>query len=187
MYKILITDKLAQEGINLINGTDNFEAVIKTGISEDELAKIIGDYDGLIIRSGTQVTAKVLENPGKLKGIARAGVGVDNIDIPAATQKGVLVMNTPGGNTLSAAEHTMALMLSLSRNVVPACNSLKEGAWDRKKYTGNQLNKKVLGVIGLGRIGMSVVKMALGFNMRVIGYDPFAAPPEASENRLEPG
>ena len=112
-------------------------------------------------------------------------MGVDNIDIPSATQKGVLVMNTPGGNTLSAAEHTMALMLSLSRNVVPACNSLKEGAWDRKKYTGNQLNKKVLGVIGLGRIGMSVVKMALGFNMRVIGYDPFAAPPEASELGIE--
>ena len=185
MYKILITDKLAQEGVDLINGTDNFEAVIKTGISEDELAKIIGDYDGLIIRSGTQVTAKVLENPGKLKGVARAGVGVDNIDIPAATQKGILVMNTPGGNTLSAAEHTMALMLALSRNVVPACNSLKEGAWDRKKYTGNQLNNKVLGVIGLGRIGMSVVKMALGFNMRVIGYDPFAAPPEAAELGIE--
>lgn len=179
MYKILITDKLAQEGIDLINGTENFEAVIQTGISEDELAKIIGDYDGLIIRSGTQVTAKVLENPGKLKGVARAGVGVDNIDIPAATQKGVLVMNTPGGNTMSAAEHTMALMLSLSRNVVPACNSLKDGAWDRKKYTGNQLNNKVLGVIGLGRIGMSVVKMALGFSMKVIGYDPFAAPKEA--------
>ena len=185
MYKILITDKLAQEGIDLINATENFEAVIKTGISEDELAQIIGEYDGLIIRSGTQVTAKVLENPGKLKGIARAGVGVDNIDVPAATQKGILVMNTPGGNTLSAAEHTMALMLALSRNVVPACNSLKEGAWDRKKYTGNQLNKKVLGVIGLGRIGMSVVKMALGFNMRVIGYDPFAAPQEAVELGIE--
>ena len=185
MYKILITDKLAQEGIDLINGMDNFEAVVKTGISEDELAKIIGHYDGLIIRSATQVTAKVLENPGKLQGIARAGVGVDNIDIPTATQKGILVMNTPGGNTLSAAEHTMALMLSLSRNIVPACNSLKEGVWDRKKYTGNQLNKKVLGVIGLGRIGMSVVKMALGFNMRVIGYDPFAAPPEANELGIE--
>ena len=185
MYKILITDKLAQEGVDLINGTKNFEAVIKTGISEDELSQIIGDYDGLIIRSGTQVTAKVLENPGKLKGVARAGVGVDNIDIPTATQKGVLVMNTPGGNTLSAAEHTLALMLSLSRNVVPACNSLKEGAWDRKLYTGNQLNNKVLGVIGLGRIGMSVVKMALGFNMQVIGFDPFAAPKEAEQLGIE--
>ena len=185
MYKILITDKLAKEGVDLIKSIDNFEPVVRTGISEDELADIIGDYDGLIIRSGTQVTAKVLEKPGKLKGIARAGVGVDNIDVPAATQKGILVMNTPGGNTLSAAEHTMALMLALSRNVVPACNSLKAGAWDRKKYTGNQLNKKVLGVIGLGRIGMSVVKMAIGFNMRVIGYDPFAAPKEADQMGVE--
>ncbi|MHC4236896.1 MAG: phosphoglycerate dehydrogenase [Planctomycetota bacterium] len=181
MYKILITDKLAQEGIDLINAMDDFEPVVRTGISEDELAEIIGEYDGLIIRSATTVTPKVLENSGKLKGIARAGVGVDNIDIPTATQKGVLVMNTPGGNTLSAAEHTMALMLSLSRNVVPACNSLKEGAWDRKKYTGNQLNGKTLGVIGLGRIGMSVVNMALGFNMRVVGFDPFAAPKEAEQ------
>ena len=120
MFKILIADKLAQEGIDLINSIDDFEAVVRTGLSEDELVEIIGDYDGLIVRSATTVTPKILANSGKLKGIARAGVGVDNIDIPAATQKGILVMNTPGGNTLSAAEHTMALMLSLSRNVVQA-------------------------------------------------------------------
>lgn len=185
MFKILITDKLAQEGIDLIASMDGFEPVVKTGISEDELCSIIGEYDGLIIRSATQVTAKVLENSGKLKGIARAGVGVDNIDIPAATRKGVLVMNTPGGNTLSAAEHTMALMLSLSRNVVPACTSLKAGAWDRKKYMGNQLNSKTLGVIGLGRIGMAVVKMALGFNMKIVGYDPFAVPQTAIDLGVE--
>ena len=185
MYKILITDKLAQQGIDLINQTQGFEAVVKTGITEDELAAIIGEHDGLIIRSGTKVTARVLENPGRLKGVARAGVGVDNIDIPAATRKGVLVMNTPGGNTLSAAEHTLALMLALSRNVVPACNSLKAGTWDRKKYMGNQLNNKVLGVIGLGRIGMAVAQMALGFNMKVLGYDPFAAPKQAAELGLE--
>ncbi|MHC4552713.1 MAG: phosphoglycerate dehydrogenase [Planctomycetota bacterium] len=181
MYKILIADKLAQEGVDLINSIDGFEAVVKTGMSEDELASVIGEYDGIIIRSASQITEKVLENSGKLKGVARAGVGVDNIDIPAATRKGVIVMNTPGGNTLSAAEHTMALMLALSRNVVPACNSLKAGAWDRKKYMGNQLNNKTLGVIGMGRIGMAVVKMALGFNMNVIGYDPFAVPKEAAE------
>ncbi|MBN2180967.1 MAG: phosphoglycerate dehydrogenase [Sedimentisphaerales bacterium] len=185
MIKILITDKLAQEGIDLLNGTDGVEAVVKTGISEDELAQIIGEHDGLIIRSGTKVTAKVLENPGKLKGVARAGVGVDNIDIPAATRKGILVMNTPGGNTLSAAEHTMALILSLSRNVVPACASLKGGAWDRKKYMGNQLNNKVLGLIGLGRIGMAVAKMAMGFNMKILGYDPFAAPTDAEKLGIE--
>lgn len=185
MYKILVSDKLAQEGIDLINASPDFEAVVRTGLKEEELASMIGEYDGLIIRSATQVTAKVLEKPGKLKGVARAGVGVDNVDIPTATRKGVLVMNTPGGNTLSAAEHTMALMLSLSRHVVPACNKLKAGTWDKKSYTGNQLNTKTLGVIGLGRIGMSVVKMALGFNMRVLGYDPFAAPVEAEKMGVE--
>ena len=185
MIRVLITDKLAQEGIDLLNGQDGVEAVVKTGIGEDELAGIIGEYDGLIIRSGTRVTAKVLENPGKFRAVARAGVGVDNIDIPAATRKGVLVMNTPGGNTLSAAEHTMALMLSMSRNVVPACSSLKAGAWDRKKYMGTQLNGKVLGLIGLGRIGMSVAKMARGLDMKVIGYDPLAAPPDAGKVGVE--
>ena len=185
MIKVLITDKLAQEGIDLLNSTDGVEAVVKTGISEDELAQIIGEHDGLIIRSGTKVTAKVLANPGKLKAIARAGVGVDNIDIPEATRKGILVMNTPGGNTLSAAEHTMALILAMSRNVVPACDSLKSGAWDRKKYMGNQLNNKVLGLIGLGRIGMAVAKMAKGFNMKILGYDPIAAPAEAEKLGVE--
>ena len=185
MIKVLITDKLAQEGIDLLNSTDGVEATVKTGIGEDELAKIIGEYDGLIVRSGTQVTAKVLANPGKLKGIARAGVGVDNIDIPEATRKGILVMNTPGGNTLSAAEHTMALILAMSRNVVPACISLKGGGWDRKKYMGNQLDNKVLGVIGLGRIGMAVAKMAKGFNMKILGYDPFAAPANAEKLGIE--
>lgn len=181
MIRVLVTDKLAQEGIDLLNSTDGVEAVVKTGIAEDELAQIIGEHDGLIVRSGTKVTAKVLANPGKLKAIARAGVGVDNIDVPEATRKGVLVMNTPGGNTLSAAEHTMALILAMSRNVVPACNSLKSGVWDRKKYMGNQLNGKVLGLIGLGRIGMAVAQMAKGFNMKILGYDPLAAPAEAEK------
>ncbi|MFC1737873.1 phosphoglycerate dehydrogenase [Planctomycetota bacterium] len=185
MIKVLITDKLAQEGIDLLNSKEGVEAVVKTGISEDELAESIGKYDGLIIRSGTKVTAKVLSNPGKLKAIARAGVGVDNIDIPEATRKGILVMNTPGGNTLSAAEHAMALMLAMSRNIVPACNSLKSGAWNRKKYMGNQLNGKILGLIGLGRIGRAVAKMAKGFNMIVLGYDPLAAPDDAEKLGVE--
>jgi len=187
MIKVLITDKLAKEGIDLLNSMDGVQPIVKTDVSEDELAKIIGEYDGLIVRSGTKVTAKVLANPGKLKGIARAGVGVDNIDVTQATRKGILVMNTPGGNTLSAAEHTMALILAMSRNVVPACNSLKSGAWDRKKYMGNQLNNKVLGVIGLGRIGIAVAKMARGFNMKIIGYDPLAAPPDAEKIGIEIG
>ena len=185
MIKILITDKLAQQGIDLLNSTEDVEAVVKVGIDKDELAKIIGEHDGLIIRSGTKVTADVLANPGRLKAIARAGVGVDNIDVEEATRKGILIMNTPGGNTLSAAEHTMALMLAMSRNVVTACQSLKSGVWDRKKYMGNQLSGKVLGLIGLGRIGMSVAKMARGFDMKVLGYDPFASPPDAEKLGIE--
>jgi len=185
MIKILITDKLAKEGIELLKSMKDVEPVVKTGISPEELASIIGQYDGLIVRSETKVTAKVLENPGKLRGIARAGAGVDNIDVPTATKKGILVMNTPGGNTLSAAEHTMALMLAMSRHVVPACTSLKGGLWDKKSYMGNQLNNKTLGVIGLGRIGMAVAKMAGGFNMKILGYDPIATPPDAEKLGIE--
>jgi len=185
MIKVLVADKLAKEGIDLLNSADGVEAVVKTGLSEEELAKIIGEYDGLIVRSETKVTAKVLANSGRLKGIARAGVGVDNIDVPAATRKGILVMNTPGGNTASAAEHTMALILAMSRKIVPACNSLKAGVWDRKKYMGNQLAGKVLGIIGLGRIGMAVAKMANAFGMKILGHDPFAAPPDAEKLGIE--
>ncbi|MHC4156469.1 MAG: Rossmann-fold NAD(P)-binding domain-containing protein [Planctomycetota bacterium] len=127
MIKVLITDKLAQEGIDLLNSIDDVEAVVKTGIAEDELAEIIGEHDGLIVRSGTKVTAKVLARAGKLRGIARAGVGVDNIDVAEATRKGILVMNTPGGNTLSAAEHTMALILSMgtARNIWVASSTAR--------------------------------------------------------------
>ncbi len=185
MIKVLITDKLAQQGIDLLNSKDGVQAEVNTGLDEDQLAEIIKDYDGLIIRSGTKVTKKVLSNHGNLKAIARAGVGVDNIDIPEATRKGIVVMNTPGGNTQSAAEHTIALMIAMSRNVVPACNSLKAGNWDRKKYMGNQLNSKVLGIIGLGRIGMAVAKIATGFNMKIIGYDPIAAAPGAEKIGVE--
>lgn len=181
MIKVLVSDKLAKEGIDLLKTMGGVEPVVKTGMSEDELAACIGEYDGLIIRSETKVTAKVMANAGKLKAIARAGVGIDNVDVPAATKKGIIVMNTPGGNTLSAAEHTMALMLAMSRKVVPACYTLKSGVWEKKKYMGNQLNGKVLGIIGLGRIGMAVAKMAAGFNMEIIGYDPLAVPPDAEK------
>ncbi|MDD5010679.1 MAG: phosphoglycerate dehydrogenase [Phycisphaerae bacterium] len=185
MIKILIADKLAKEGIDLLKSMKDVEPVVKTGISPEELIATIGEYDGLIVRSATQVTAKALEKPGKLRGIARAGAGVDNIDVAAATKKGILVMNTPGGNTLSAAEQTMTLMMAISRHVVPACNSLKGGVWDKKSYMGNQLNNKVLGVIGLGRIGMAVAKMSSGFNMKILGYDPVATPPDAEKLGIE--
>jgi D-3-phosphoglycerate dehydrogenase len=185
MIKVLISDKLAKEGVDLLKSMDGVEPVVKTGMTEDELASVIGEYDGLIIRSDSKVTAKVLANSGKLKAIARAGVGIDNVDVPTATRRGIIVMNTPGGNTLSAAEHTMALMLGMSRHIVPACNSIKSGKWDRKAYMGNQINHKVIGVIGLGRIGMAVAKMAKGFDMKVLGYDPLAAPANAEQEGIE--
>ncbi len=185
MIKILVTDKLAQEGLDVLSGNDDVELTVKTGVSEDELASIIGDYDGLIIRSGTQVTAKVLENSGRLKGIARAGVGVDNVDVSNATQKGIVVMNTPDGNTISAAEHTIALLMALSRHIPQGCSTLKAGKWDRKKFMGTQLMGKTLGVIGLGRIGMSVARRALGLKMKVIGYDPIAAPETAEQDGVQ--
>ena len=127
MIKVLISDKLAKEGIDLLKKMGGVEPVVKTGMTEDELASVIGEYDGLIIRSDTKVTAKVLANSGKLKAIARAGVGIDNVDVPAATRKGIIVMNTPGGNTLSAAEHTMALMLGMSRHLVGGCEQYQGG------------------------------------------------------------
>jgi len=185
MLKILVSDKLAEEGLNLLRSMDDVEVTVKTGLSEDELAEIIGEFDGLIIRSGTKVTAKVLEKSGKLRGIARAGVGVDNVDVPVATNKGIIVMNTPDGNTISAAEHTIALMMALSRHVVAGCTSLKAGRWDRKLFMGTQLMGKTLGVIGLGRIGMAVARRALGMKMIVIGYDPLASPETAEETGIQ--
>jgi D-3-phosphoglycerate dehydrogenase / 2-oxoglutarate reductase len=185
MIRILIADKIAQEAIDLINATSGAGAVVKQGLSEEELSKIIGEYDGLLVRSATKVTAKVLANPGKLRAIGRAGAGVDNIDVPAAKAKNITVMNTPGGNTISVAEHVFALTLALIRHVVPACNSLKAGAWDKKKFMGNQLNKKVFGIIGLGKIGLAVAVRAKAFNMKILGYDPYIVPPDARKIGIE--
>ncbi len=173
--KILIADKLSEKGIEWLQAQDGVEVDVKPGLSPEELAATVGEYDGMIIRSGAQVTADVLANSGNLRCIARAGVGVDNIDVPVATAKGVIVMNTPGGNTLSTAELTVALMLSLSRKIAPANASLRGGEWNRKAYQGTQVAGKVLGIVGLGRIGSAVAQRAMGLDMRVLGYDPFFA------------
>ncbi len=173
--KILIADKLSDVGLDWLKEQDDVEIDINPGLPPEELAKIVGEYDGMIIRSGVQVNDVVLANPGKLKGVARAGVGVDNVDVPLATSKGVIVMNTPDGNTISTAELAITLMLALSRKIAPANASLRDGKWDRKLYKGTQVAGKTLGVIGLGRIGRAVAQRALGFDMRVLGYDPFFA------------
>ena len=173
--KVLIADKLSKVGVDWLEQQEDVEVDINPGLPPAELAKIAGEYDGMIIRSGVKVTAEVLENPGNLKCIARAGVGVDNVDVPVATRKGVIVMNTPGGNTLSTAEMTLTLMMALSRKIAPANASLRSGQWNRKAYQGTQLAGKTLGVVGMGRIGRAVAKRAAAMQMRVLGYDPFFA------------
>jgi D-3-phosphoglycerate dehydrogenase len=163
------------------------EVAVRTELAKDVagLKAALGEADALIVRSGTQVTAEILDGQTRLKAIARAGVGVDNIDVAAATRQGIVVMNTPGGNTVSTAEHALALMLALSRNVAKADASLKGGKWDRTKFTGTQLEGKTLGIVGLGRVGQAVARRALGFEMRVVGFDPFLSAERAAELGIE--
>lgn len=180
MHRVLISDSLAKEGIEILQESGNIEIDNRAGLSGDNLRAALAESDGIIIRSGTRLTADFLEGQRRLKVIVRAGVGVDNIDVPTATRNGIIVMNTPGGNTLSTAEQTIALMLAVSRHVPAADASLRSGKWDRKKYTGSQLAGKTIGVIGLGRVGQAVAKRALGLEMKVIGYDPFLSAERAS-------
>ncbi|MBF0503923.1 MAG: phosphoglycerate dehydrogenase [Candidatus Omnitrophica bacterium] len=184
MPKILISDKLEKEGIDILTADGKFTVDCKFGISADELKKIIKDYDGLIVRSGTQVTAQIIEAADKLKVIGRAGVGLDNVDLEAATKKGIVAMNTPAGNTTSTAEHTMSMIMALSRNIPQAVASLRAGKWERSKFTGIELHGKVLGIIGLGRIGSTVAKMAQAFGMVTIGYDPYLSVEVAAKNGI---
>ncbi|MGM0569042.1 MAG: hydroxyacid dehydrogenase, partial [Elusimicrobiota bacterium] len=172
--KVLITDTIADECLQKIK-KEGLEADYRPSADENELRQALKDADALIVRSGTKVTSSLLENAPALKVIGRAGTGVDNIDIPAATERGILVMNSPSGNTISAAEHTFAIMLSLARNIHTSHDSIKEGRWDRKKYKGIELYGKTLGIIGLGRIGREVLKRALAFGMKVITYDPYVS------------
>ena len=171
--KIFIADSLSEKGMAVFQGEKGIQADLKPGLKPEEIIKLIGDYDAIVVRSGTTVTEAIIEAGKKLKVIGRAGVGLDNVDVPAATRRGIIVMNVPGGNTISTAEHTMSLLLSMTRNIPQAFNSLKSGKWDRKKFTGAELNGKTLGIIGLGRIGMEVCKRAQAFGMQIIGYDPF--------------
>lgn len=172
MMKILVSDPLSEDGLKILKDS-GMTVDVKTGLSEDELCAIIGDYDGLLIRSGTQVTPKVIDAAKKLRVVGRAGVGVDNIDIPAATAKGILVMNTPAANILSAAEHTCAMIMSLVRNIPMAHASMHAGEWKRSKFTGTELNGKTLGIIGVGRVGGEVARRLKHFNMDLLGYDPY--------------
>lgn len=171
--KILISDKLAQEGVELLKKKDAFDVVYKAGISHEELIKEIKDAHGLIIRSASMVSEDVIDAAEKLQVVARAGVGLDNVDIPKATGKGIVVMNTPGGNTTSTAEHAIALLFSLARKIPMADASMKKQLWEKKLFQGTELRGKTIAVIGLGRIGKEVARRCKGLSMKVIGFDPF--------------
>jgi D-3-phosphoglycerate dehydrogenase len=184
MPRVLANDKLEPQGLDLLRqaGIDIDE---RSGLKGDALKQALRECDGLIVRSGTQVTADLLEDPGKLRAVVRAGVGVDNIDVAAATRKGIVVMNTPGGNTVSTAEHTLTLLMAVARLLPAADASLRAGKWERGKFVGSQLAGKTLGIIGLGRIGREVSRRALAFDMKVVGTDPFLAPERAAQLGIE--
>jgi D-3-phosphoglycerate dehydrogenase/(S)-sulfolactate dehydrogenase len=181
--RILVADKLADEGLALLEQSQTAYDV-RVGLKEDELAGAVGQYDALIVRSGAKVTARVLEKPGALKAIARAGVGVDNIDLNTATEKGILVLNTAEASTLSTAEHALALMMSLARRIPQAHAHVVGGGWKRNNYQGTQLAGKALGIVGMGRIGRTVAARALAMDMLVLGYDPYYSAPTALDGRV---
>ncbi|MFA4875796.1 MAG: phosphoglycerate dehydrogenase [Methanoregula sp.] len=181
--RVLVSDPLAEEGLVILRAAVDVD--VKTDLKEDELCTIIGEYDALLVRSGTEVTAKVIEAGKKLKFIGRAGVGVDNVDMEAATRKGIIVANAPEGNTLAATEHTMAMMQSLARNIPQANASLKKKEWKRSRFMGVELNEKTLGIVGFGRIGREVAKRASAMDMKCVAYDPFITKERAAQLGVE--
>ncbi|MCH7729609.1 MAG: phosphoglycerate dehydrogenase, partial [Planctomycetes bacterium] len=185
MPKVIVLDSIAQEGLELLESAEGIEHEVRTGLTGDALRDALAGADGAICRSSVTITVDSLEDNRRLRAIVRAGVGTDNIDKTAATRQGIVVMNTPTGNTISTAEHAFALMLALSRNIHPAYQSLIEGRWDRKSFVGSQLADKTLGIVGLGRIGQEFATRALAFQMRVIAYDPFISEERATELGME--
>jgi D-3-phosphoglycerate dehydrogenase len=180
LMKVLIADPIPDEAIELMQKA-GLNVDIKIGLSKDELIDIITNYDALVVRSQTKVTRDVIDAASNLKIIGRAGVGIDNIDIEAATQRGIVVVNTPGGNAVSAAEHTLTLIFAVVRKIYQAVKSVKEGKWDRKKFVGIELRGKTLGIIGLGRVGFEVAKRARALEMNVLAYDPYISEERARE------
>jgi D-3-phosphoglycerate dehydrogenase len=182
--RVLISDKLSPAAVAIFKER-GVEVDVRPGLDKEELAKIIGDYDGLAIRSATKVTAKLLEQAKKLKVVGRAGIGVDNVDIPAATAHGVIVMNTPFGNSITTAEHAIALMFALARQIPTADASTQAGKWEKNRFMGVEITGKVLGVIGCGNIGSIVAERGIGLKMRVIAFDPFLSPERAAQIGVE--
>lgn len=183
--KVLISDKLNEQAVDILK-EQGLEVDVDTELTPEQLKEKIKEYDALIVRSKTKVTKDIIDSADKLKAVGRAGVGVDNIDIEAATAKGIVVMNAPSGNTLSAAEHAVAMLFALSRNVPQAHSALKCKRWEKKKYSGVEVYGKTLGIIGLGRVGAHVARMAKGIGMKVLGYDPLISKDRVSEMGVEP-
>jgi len=181
--KVLVAETFSEEGINTLR--DHVEVDVRTGLTQEELLAIIGDYEALIVRSQTQVNADVIRAGRELQVIARAGVGVDNIDVDEATRCGIMVVNAPTGNTVSAAEHTIALMLALARHIPQANTVLRSGVWRRSDFMGVEIRGKTLGVVGLGNVGSEVARRARGLEMRLIGYDPFISVEHAAKLQVE--
>jgi D-3-phosphoglycerate dehydrogenase / 2-oxoglutarate reductase len=184
--KVLVSDTLSEVGLKIFREADGLEVDYKTGLPPEELKKIIGEYDGLAIRSATNVTADIINAATNLKVIGRAGIGLDNVDIPAASRKGIVVMNTPDGNTITTAEHTISMIMSLARNIPQATASLKAGKWEKNKLEGRELFNKTLGLVGAGHIGQIVADRAQGMKMKVIVYDPYLKPEIAEKLSIEP-
>ncbi|MBF0101176.1 MAG: phosphoglycerate dehydrogenase [Desulfobacterales bacterium] len=183
--KVLVSDNLGEVGVQILKSEEGIEVDVKTGLKPDELKAIIGDYDGLAIRSATKVTEDILQAAKKLKVVGRAGIGLDNVDIPAATKRGIVVMNTPGGNVVTTAEHSIALLMALTRKIPQGTATLRAGKWEKKKLEGREIFNKTLGVIGYGNIGSIVADRARGLKMRVIIYDPHVLPERIEKDGFE--
>ncbi len=184
--RVLVSDDLSDLGVGIFQETPEIEVDINTGLSPDDLKAIIGRYHGLVIRSATKVTDEIIEAADNLKVIGRAGIGLDNVDISAASRRGIVVMNTPEGNTVTTAEHALAMMMALSRNIPEGTISLKQGKWEKKKLQGREFYNKTLGLIGVGKIGRIVADRAKGMKMKVIAYDPYLRPETLDELDVEP-
>ena len=185
MKRILVSDPLSKRGLDILERANNLTYDLKPGLSLEELKKIIPEYDGIIIRSETKLKEDLIEAGKRLKVIGRAGIGLDNVDLPAATRKGVVVMNTPQENAIAAAEHTIAMILSISRKIPQATASMKAGKWEKKKFTGVELYNKTLGLIGIRVIGTIVADRARGLKMKVIGYDPYLSKEVAGKKGVD--
>lgn len=185
MFKVLITDKLSDLGMDVFKREKDFQTDEFLNKTPEEIKKVVGEYDAWVIRSGTTVTADMIQAATKMKIIGRAGVGVDNVDLEAATKRGIIVMNTPDGNTISTAEHTITMLMAMARKIPQAQQSLKEKKWERSKFIGCELNEKILGVVGLGRIGTNVARKAIGLGMRILAYDPYVDPAKAQGHEFE--